>query len=194
MRTEKVTLMNEHFVPTTPNQQVGRDTPEQSRWSRWWLCFAGLLAIPAVTLSWQSLRQFRTVRPDEPLIYVSVGGKYGYIARDGVEALPSVWESAGEFDAAGMAPVQRNGKWGWINRSGALSIPCVWDDVDDFDAAGLAKVFRDSKFGWIDRLIGPVQIHDKHLLKALRHPRTQKLQIEIARHGEPVDAVGDGIS
>ena len=125
----------------------------RTRWSRWRLALALLLAIPAVTAAWQWLRQFRTFRPDEPLLRARIGDRYGCIAADGVEVVPFVWERIDEFDAAGMAPTQRNDDdlWGWIDRIGKSVIPYAWDAAEDFNHLGLAQVKRGERCGMVDR-------------------------------------------
>ena len=73
---------------------------------------------------WQWLRQFRAMRPDEPLIPATLGGRWGVVAVDGVEAAPSVCEEVRVFDANGWAMVQQHGKHGWIYRAAKVMRPC----------------------------------------------------------------------
>ena len=124
----------------------------RTHWSRWWLTFALLLAIPAMAASWRWRRQYRTIRPDEPLIPASSAGKFGFVATDGVAALPFAWQLAGDFDVGGLASVMRDDKSGWIDRSGRSAIPCEWNGASHFGDHGMATVRnQDGLWGVIDR-------------------------------------------
>lgn len=83
------------------------------------------------------------------LAYVSRMGKYGYINKEGILAIPNKYDKALSF-SEGLAAVSLNGKWGFIDVTGTLVIPYSYDYVESFDKGLAAVTIRDRK-GYVDR-------------------------------------------
>lgn len=86
---------------------------------------------------------------NEDVAPVMLGGKYGYINRDGSCVIPYKYENAGVF-SEGLARVSLNNKYGFINKTGNIVIPFKYSDAGDF-IDGLAAVLFDGKKGFIDK-------------------------------------------
>lgn len=80
---------------------------------------------------------------------VSLGGKWGYVNKDGSNTIPFKYEQAGPL-VDGLAKVKLYGKWGFIDKTGATVIPLKYAMVTDF-ADGLAQVVFNGKRGFIDK-------------------------------------------
>lgn len=80
---------------------------------------------------------------------VKLGGKYGYIDKEGQNVIPYKFEKASVF-SEGLAMVRLNGKVGYIDRYGKQVIPYKYSDGGDF-IDGLAEVFFDGKYGFVDK-------------------------------------------
>lgn len=85
----------------------------------------------------------------EGLAAVKLGGKYGYIEKDGRCIIPYKYEAAGVF-AEGLARVRMNGRYGFIDNTGKQVIPYKFSAAGDF-IKGLAEVVLSGKRGYIDK-------------------------------------------
>lgn len=85
----------------------------------------------------------------EGLAPVMLGGKYGYIDKEGSCAIPYRFESAGVF-SEGLARVSMNGRYGYIDRTGKQVIPYKFSHAGDF-IDGLAEVYFNDKRGFVDK-------------------------------------------
>ena len=85
----------------------------------------------------------------EGLAPVMLGGKYGYIDKDGTCSIPYKFETAGIFNE-GLALVSLNGRFGYIDRTGKQVIPYKFTAAGDF-IDGLAEVVFADKKGFIDK-------------------------------------------
>ncbi|MBQ7272835.1 MAG: WG repeat-containing protein [Bacteroidales bacterium] len=83
------------------------------------------------------------------LAAVSLGGKWGYIGKNGSSSIPFKYEQGGVF-VDGLARVKLYGKWGFIDKSGATVIPFKYAMAADF-SNGLAHVSYNGKNGYIDK-------------------------------------------
>lgn len=86
----------------------------------------------------------------EGLAPVKLGGKYGYIDKDGKCVIPYKYESAGVF-SEGLARVSMNGKYGYIDRNGKQVIPYKFSDAGDF-IDGLAEVIFNESRSFVDKV------------------------------------------
>lgn len=77
-------------------------------------------------------------------------GKYGFINPEGLEIIPCVWKSAGEFSEYLVGVKDENNKCGYVDVSGRHVIPCTWDESWPFQD-GLARVMNNGMMGMIDR-------------------------------------------
>ena len=77
-------------------------------------------------------------------------GKYGFINPEGMEIIPCVWKSAGEFSEYLVGVKDENSKCGYVDVSGRHVIPCTWDESWPFQD-GLARVMNNGMMGMIDR-------------------------------------------
>lgn len=81
--------------------------------------------------------------------WVRVGGKFGFIGRQGDFVIRPTFETIREF-SEGFAAVQLNGKFGFINTGAKMVIEPKFDEVEPF-SNGIAAVRLDGETGWIDR-------------------------------------------
>ncbi len=86
---------------------------------------------------------------NEGVAPVMLGGKYGYVDRDGTCVIPYKYEFAGVF-SEGLARVRMGEKYGFIDKNGKAVVPYKYSDAGDF-IDGLAAVFFDGKKGYIDK-------------------------------------------
>lgn len=86
---------------------------------------------------------------NEGVAPVMLGGKYGYVDRDGKCVIPYKFEFAGVF-SEGLARVCMDEKYGFIDKNGKTVVPYKYADAGDF-IDGLAAVFFDGKKGYIDK-------------------------------------------
>ncbi|MBE6238474.1 MAG: hypothetical protein E7113_00300 [Bacteroidales bacterium] len=86
---------------------------------------------------------------NEGVAPVMLGGKYGYVDRDGNCVIPYKYEYAGIF-SEGLARVCMGEKFGFIDKNGKTVLPYKYSDAGDF-IDGLAAVFFDGKKGYIDK-------------------------------------------
>ena len=63
--------------------------------------------------------------------FVSVGGRYGLIRRDGSFAIPAEYDWVGSF-SGGLVLAQRGGLWGYLDEAGAVAIPFQFAGAEDF--------------------------------------------------------------
>ncbi len=115
----------------------------RQRWSRLGLCLGVIQAIAACWFALIWARQFRTIDDKEPLIRANLGQQQGFIATDGTQVVPFVWQKMASdrgFDEHGMALVWRDKQPAWINRTGNLVIPFRWQSAWDFATFDLALV------------------------------------------------------
>lgn len=85
------------------------------------------------------------------LAYVSVGGKYGYIDKDGNMVIEPQFDGADRF-SDGLAMVLVDGKRGFIDKTGRLVIPARYDDAGSFGSyEGLAPVKLKGEWMMIDK-------------------------------------------
>lgn len=80
---------------------------------------------------------------------VSLGGKWGYIGKDGTNSIPFKYEQAGPL-IDGLARVKLYGKWGYIDKTGTTVIPLKYAMATDF-SDGLAQVVFNGNNGYIDK-------------------------------------------
>lgn len=85
----------------------------------------------------------------EGLAPVMLGGKYGYIDKEGSCVIPYRYEVAGVF-AEGLARVALNGRFGYIDRQGKQVILYKYTEAGDF-IDGLAEVVFNGKRGFVDK-------------------------------------------
>lgn len=81
--------------------------------------------------------------------WVRLGGKYGYIGRQGDFIIRPAFETIREF-SEGFAAVQLNGKFGFINENARMALEPKFEEVEPF-SNGLAAVRLEGKTGWVDR-------------------------------------------
>ena len=86
---------------------------------------------------------------NDGLAAVMLGGKWGYIGKDGSNAIPFKYEFAGPM-SDGLARVKLYGKWGFIDKIGTTVIPLKYALATDF-SDGLAQVVFNGKNGFIDK-------------------------------------------
>jgi hypothetical protein len=79
----------------------------------------------------------------------SFSGKFGFVDRTGLEAIPLSYDDAHEF-SENLAAVKFNGRWGFIDESGAAAIPFSYEDAGSF-RSGLAPVRINGLIGFINR-------------------------------------------
>ncbi|MBS1795724.1 MAG: WG repeat-containing protein [Acidobacteria bacterium] len=84
----------------------------------------------------------------EGLAKIVVGGKSGFIDRNGQIVIKPQFKRAGCF-SNGLAVVEINDKWGYINRQGNIAIPANFDAADNF-SEDLALVKVGELWGFID--------------------------------------------
>ena len=87
---------------------------------------------------------------EKSLVYVFIGGKFGYINAKGEMVIPARFDVAVDFTANGLARIKENGKWGYINAKGEMVIPARFDYVGNFAANGLAYIKENGKWGYIN--------------------------------------------
>lgn len=96
----------------------------------------------------------------EGLAAVEVGGKIGYIHRDGSFAISPVHHSASGIDFSdGIVAVRVEGKVGFMDQKGRIVIRPKYDDVFPF-SYGLALVQLGGKWGYVDKtgnVVIPIQ-------------------------------------
>lgn len=86
---------------------------------------------------------------NEGVAPVMLGGKYGYVDRDGACVIPYKYEYAGVF-SEGLARVRLDGKYGFADKNGKVVIPYKYSDAGDF-IDGLAAVMFEGKKGYVDK-------------------------------------------
>ena len=74
---------------------------------------------------------------------VKVGGKWGFVDKNGSMKIKPQYEKARSF-ANGMAAVMVNGLWGFINANGEMVIEPQFEDARDFNSNGCVFIFIDS--------------------------------------------------
>ena len=83
------------------------------------------------------------------LALVEIGGKWGFIDREGTLVINPQFDDARGF-SEGLALVNIGRNWGFIDREGTLVILSQFDDARGF-SEGLALVNIDRNWGFIDR-------------------------------------------
>lgn len=86
---------------------------------------------------------------NEGVAPVMLGGKYGYVDRDGTCVIPYKYEYAGIF-SEGLARVRMGEKYGFVDKNGKIVVPYKYSDAGDF-IDGLAAVFFNGNKGYIDK-------------------------------------------
>src|SRR3981081_1947991 len=76
---------------------------------------------------------------------IKVGGKYGFIDRNGKVAIQPQFDEAARFQD-GLAPVSVNKAWGYIDRNGKLAINPQFEMADPF-SENMALVGMGHRFG-----------------------------------------------
>lgn len=82
-------------------------------------------------------------------------GKYGFIDRNGIEAISCIYEDYGEFHE-GLANVKLHGKWGYIDKKNNTVVPFIYESTSDCHEGfsdfheGLALVKKNNRYGYID--------------------------------------------
>jgi hypothetical protein len=84
----------------------------------------------------------------EGILCIYDGKKYGFIAEEGNEVTPFIYDKAYPF-SEGKACVYRNGKYGFIDSQGDVAIPFIYDKASSFHD-GLAYFEVDDQYGFID--------------------------------------------
>lgn len=76
---------------------------------------------------------------DATLAAVKIGGKWGYVNRDGDMKIDPQFEDARSF-SNGLAAVKIDGKWGYIDLTGELVLAASFLDAKDMSSSGTAYV------------------------------------------------------
>lgn len=74
---------------------------------------------------------------------------FGYMDKEGLEAIPAVYEEAYDF-SEGYAVVMQNDKFGFINKKGELVVDYTYKDVGDFSDGLVSATMGDEKWGYIN--------------------------------------------
>jgi WG containing repeat len=80
---------------------------------------------------------------------VRIGGKFGYIDKQGKLVIKPAFDDARKF-RDGLAPVNVGDKWGYIDKSGKTVIQPQFEDAQSFES-GLAEVQSGGGSGYIDQ-------------------------------------------
>jgi hypothetical protein len=122
---------------------------------------------------------------------ILVDGRYGFIDRSGVVAIPPAFASVREFND-GLAPVLVGTQWGYIDARGQMAIPARFDVAEPF-AEGLAAVRTASGPAYIDTS-GAIVIRDTNF-SGVGRPSEGLIPVKISgqwgyadRTGRPVIA------
>lgn len=92
---------------------------------------------------------------NEGFAAVQKQGKYGFIDRNGIEAISCIYEDYGEFHE-GLANVKLHGKWGYIDKKNNTVVPFIYESTSDCREGfsdfceGLALVKKNNRYGYID--------------------------------------------
>lgn len=160
------------FSPSARRDAAGSQTPLTATTSRARLhaprrcrpALSDTIHLPSPPCAASSPHIWPAPSPDAPaacaasyntvvLACVYDGRLYGYIDRQGREAIPPFFEDARAF-SEGLAAVKLNGVWGYIHPDASTAIPirftCERGMAGPF-REGLARVARNGKWGHIDR-------------------------------------------
>ncbi len=99
--------------------------------------------------SFTDFQGLKVAKFSDDLAVLEKNGKYGFIDKNGNEALPFNFEFAADF-SEGLAAVKKNGKWTFIDKNGTTISPFQYDSVNSF-SEGLASVRKNDKSGFIDK-------------------------------------------
>lgn len=88
---------------------------------------------------------------DNTYTAVSIGGKWGYIDKNGNIAIEPQYEDAKPFNN-GYAPVKINGMWGYIDNSGSVVIEAAFEDAGNFTSKGYAFVKKNGVWNMLKLL------------------------------------------
>ena len=92
---------------------------------------------------------------NEGFAAVQKQGKYGFIDRNGIEAISCIYEDYGDFHE-GLANVKLHGKWGYIDKKNNTVVPFIYESTSDCHEGlsdfreGLALVKKNNRYGYID--------------------------------------------
>jgi hypothetical protein len=106
------------------------------------LC-AGLALAAAVPQP--ALAADEAIKPFNFPIVANIGGKCGFIGRNGEITIAAKYDRADQFGSFDLAKVRVGGKYGFIDKSGKVVIPIIHDTAGDFGKAGLIKLKLDEK-------------------------------------------------
>ncbi|HEX3075323.1 MAG TPA: WG repeat-containing protein, partial [Lachnospiraceae bacterium] len=85
----------------------------------------------------------------EGILCIYDGKKYGFIAEEGNEVTPFIYDKAHPF-SEGKACVYSNGKYGFIDSNGDVALPFIYDKASSFHD-GLAYFEVGDQYGFIDK-------------------------------------------
>lgn len=89
----------------------------------------------------------------EGLVAIEIDEMWGFLDRNGNEAIPFVYNLAQNF-SEGLAAVKTDGRWGFIDQNGNEVIPPIYDfpsNIDRYFSEGFVAVRIDCGWGFIDR-------------------------------------------
>ena len=135
------TLESSQYKDQASNYSVGDYTPTLDSSGKWGYKQFG---------EWVINPRFDAARDfSDGLAAVSLGGKWGYISKNGSSSIPFKYEQCGRF-IDGLARVKLYGRWGFIDKTGITVIPFKYAMAADF-SDGLARVSDNGKNGFIDK-------------------------------------------
>lgn len=85
----------------------------------------------------------------EGFVLVRKGEKYGFVNKDGDEAV-GWFDNASHFSKVGLAAIKQGDKWGYVDRSGNVVIPPCFDRASTFSDEGIALIDLSTKRGHIN--------------------------------------------
>lgn len=83
-------------------------------------------------------------------VAVKRAGRWGFMDRDGNEAVPCRYDEVGLCFRNGFARVRIGELWGAVDVEGREVVPCRYASLEDFGASGLARVGDGRGYGLVD--------------------------------------------
>ena len=134
-------LKSSEYKKKAANYSVGDYTPTLDQTGKWGYKQFGEWVIQP---RFEAAEEF-----SDGLAAVLLGGKWGYIGKNGTSYIPFKYEQGCVF-VDGLARVKLYDKWGFIDKSGATVIPFKYAMAADY-SNGLARVSYNGKNGFIDK-------------------------------------------
>jgi hypothetical protein len=123
----------------------------------------------------------------EDASWMSADRLYGFVARNGLQLIPPIYEDARSF-SDGVAPVKLvGGKWGYVNKFREFEIPPRFDFALPF-SEGLARFKEGELWGYINRQ-GEVVIRPQY--GSARDFREGLADVEIGRRWGYINQAGE---